>query len=457
MIKGGRWPPSESNLASKKDDNPTCQPPVNIAVGPGGDFEDINDALDFLSKKDNRGLNSPTNGYQLILKNGVHRLKTDHHTNINILRLRSQSWHPTMGMSYIQGAGRAQEFIPQFYDQYQKNVGGLGPWKLDVCGKRVTVCGSINPDFSDLVCGDNLFWFNKKDKIICYTVDSAKCNTIWIKQCFDNDCVTTGEGFWIGNRSTIQVVGSRKLIVQNRLEYLGLTIEPAGRGMNLNTDPDENNLVRDGDRLITGADAGHNQFHHGFTSNRMSFIGNYDWTSPSVHINLIHCYPSYSGNMLYQSYIGANSKAHIEGANVTHYGSTYLRNMIALYAFNNGSIGSIASCFLKCNIGSRAYSGNVNYYGSMFNGCQLGAEARTGQLAARNLALTGLEGPLFMNCSTALKLLGQSRSDNQVISTMNNDVDLDLDGQLFSSLSDYTSGSPGAILSILYYEEHVSM
>ena len=453
---GGRWPPRSCNYADMKNIGPATADPVTISVGKGGTFCTIDEAMTRLSKRDeNRRETQPVNGYRVILQHGKHRLKKDYHTDINVLRFEAQSWHPSMGMSYIQGAGHAQGIIADTFQQYDSKVGGLGKWELEVCGSMVTVCGSTNPDFSGLFCGDILYWLNKKGKVNCYTVSKGLCNQIWIQECFNFDCIEDGEGFWIGNRVQLEPEGSRLLRVQDRIEYLGITVRPAGSGSSISTKAEDEETVREGNRFLTGADGGYVQFSHGMTNERVSFVGDFDCPQPNIHTSLNHYFPENSGYWVFQSFLGANSKCHIEGSSVSHFGSTYVASQLAAFAFDNGKFASIGSCFMKCTTGVRNWAASTNYYGTMFDSCHCAAEAaRNGHVTSRNQSFAGLPPPLFRFCDIAILLLDKAQGDSQTLLTQENGIDLRLDGDDFDSFSDYTSGTQGSQVSSLWFEDH---
>nr|QBK90763.1 MAG: beta-helix protein [Pithovirus LCPAC201] len=421
-----------------------------------GDFPTLGDAFKFLSTTNQP---EPTKGYKIVLKKGTHHVATDLGSGcsrivngkcvgntVKNLTIEAQSWVSTMSHGYIQGTGLHDKAITCVFDQHADKESGLGPWDLEICGSRITVRGSKNPDFRGLECDDDLFFRTKTGTILCHKVEKASCNTIFIRGCFgvetdENGCPEEGEGFWIGNRAHVKMKGTRKVQTQNRLEWIGI------------------NLAADEcHSLATGATSGAYQLRSCNTENVIKAIGKADNLYPNVHLGTISRSVGDNGINLYQSFLGYRARYFGQGSAELLLGSVFAGNEIGMQLEGGSKIGGSGSSFTKCKVGCESTGSILDYAGCRMWRCDVGLSGLTAHFHSINRGIESLidtDFPIFVQCDIGLRIDDKGHGKNETIRTSDNNIDLRIDGKDYPNLNSYPSGNLEAKVSAIYYDEHI--
>ena len=421
-----------------------------------GDFNTLGDVFKHISTTRQP---EPTEGYKIVLKKGKHRLNTDLGSGcsgskcgkcdkniVKNLTIESESWVSTMSHGYIQGTGLADMAISSVFDQHADEESGLGPWDLEICGSRITVRGGKNPDFGGLECGDDLFFRTKTGTVICHKVKRASGNSIFIKGHFETSqdesgCPEEGEGFWIGNRTRVEMIGNRRVQTQDRLEWVGI---------NLAADKNDN--------LATGATSGSYQMRHCNTEHVIKAIGMADNLYPNVHQGTISRGVGSNGINLYQSFLGCQARYFGQGTSETLMGSVFSGNKVGMQLQGGSKIGGAGSSFLMCEIGCENTGSILDYAGCRMWRCNVGLSGLTAHFHSINRNVESLiqtDFPIFVQCGVALRMDDKGHGKSETIRTSANDVDLRIDGKDYPVLNSYSSGNFEDKASAIYYEEHV--
>ena len=434
---------------------------VTVSSGPKvfhvpGDFPTLGDTFKYLSTTDQP---EPTEGYKIILKNGIHKLGTDLGSGCNQfingkcvgnivrnLTIEAQSWTSTMAHGYIQGTGLHDESITCVFDQHADKESGLGPWDLEICGSRITVRGAKNPDFQGLKCDDDLFFRTKTGTILCHKVEKASCNSIFVRGCFGvstDDCGSPeeGEGFWIGNRARVKMKGSRRVQTQDRLGWVGI------------------NLAADECHpLTTGATSGAYQLRSCNTENVIKAIGRANNLYPNVHQGILSRSVGDNGINLYQSFLGSRARYFGQGSAEILLGSVFSGNEIGMQLEGGSKISGAGSSFTKCKVGCESTGSILDYAGCRIWRCDVGLSGLTAHFHSINREIESLietDSPIFVQCEVALRIDDKGHGKNETIRTTDNDIDLRIDGKDFPNLNSYPSGNFEAKASAIYYDKHI--
>ena len=445
----------QDNTISKNSETITVASELKVFHVPG-DFPTLGNAFEYLSTTKQP---EPTEGYKIVLKNGNHCLGTDLGSSCsnskhrkcdgNIVKkliIEAESWVSTMSHGYIQGTGLSDMAIACVFDQYPDEESGLGPWDLEICGSRITVRGSKNPDFSGLECDDDLFFRTKTGTVLCHKVERASCNSIFIKGCFGTSfnksgCPEEGEGFWIGNRTHVQMKGKRRVQTQDRLEWVGI------------------NLAADRcDPLTTGATSGSYQIRYCNTEHVIKAVGRADNLYPNVHQGTLSRGVGDNGINLYQSFLGCQSRYFGQGSAETLMGSVFSGNKIGMQLQGGSKIGGAGSSFLQCEIGCESTGSILDYAGCRIWRCNVGLSGLTAHFHSINRNVESLiqtDFPIFVQCGIALRIDDKGHGKSETIRTSENEIDLRIDGKDFPNLNSYPSGNFETKASAIYYEKHI--
>jgi hypothetical protein len=375
------YPPKKNNKCRKYN---TCNKPCkNYPDGTNilpehifvpGDYDNINEAL--------TSLNSVKAGYVIHLANGVHTILTDHNSDVNYLRFEGDVNY-TKGVGYIQGLGQwsaqGTGAPAGFLDdnQYNSDIGGLGPWTLTVENDReINVLGvDKNPDYSSLGKGDCLIFYHKDGTFTNHRICKGVGNCIMLKDCLclQNDTVLKGEGFFIKPNVTIKTCASHRVTVQGRLEYAGIHF-----------DTEEN--------FVTGATGGFTEISYSTNNGNLNMKGIADWYKPNVHYGnrlkrgQLMTVDGSQGVYRYQSHIGHTSR------------SIFAANPFSQYA---------DAIFTGCEVGSEVTNGGaVDHKFSDFCDCS------DHGVKASNSGTVHTRGARFLNCLTGIKVESKSQHAN---------------------------------------------
>jgi hypothetical protein len=418
---------------------------------PSAMFPTLDNALRYLNLQDEK---RSTTGFHIILRHGSHYVRYDHNLSIHNLIIEAESWHPTMANPYFVGHGHSHYAIPDFVDYYNKEIGGLGEYKIETAGRRITVCSlgggnrrGYNPDFSDLRCGDRLNWRNKDGRIICYTIRVARCNSIWINECFDRCQPCVGEGFWVSNRSSIQFCGQRQLQVASNgsLDYRGLHLNVVG------------NRCRDQDiNLITGSSNGSTQFIHSYIERGTVLIGDISDLYPCIFKSGLRLTPGSSGLCLYHGFINRLARVELDQSLVTFAGSLAVGADEALISIGSAAGSFIAGTMHDCKVAVNVLGGTFNYIGTVFsNNREAAILCQAGRIFSTTNEYMDLRAPFFRDNDRALVMKNKSFGWSNQLVTFGNSVDLVIDDIVYNALSDYPSEKFEQFASTLRYTEHV--
>lgn len=419
---------------------------------PSSSFPSLDSALRYLNVQDEK---RSTSGFRIILDHGCHPVRYDHNLSIKNLIIEARSWHPTMANPYFVGHGHSHYAIPKFVNYYNKEVGGLGEYKIETAGRRVTVCSlgggnqrGYDPDFSDLRCGDRLHWRNKDGRIICYTIQTSRCNSIWINECFDRCQPCVGEGFWIANRSSIQFHGQRQLQTASNgsLAYHGLHLNVVG------------DRCRDQDiSLVTGSSNGSTQFVHSAIERSVVLIGDISNLYPCIFRSNLRLTPGSSGLCLYHGFINRLARIELDQSLVTFAGSLALGAEEALISIGSASGSFIAGTMHDCKVAANVLGGTFNYVGTVFSQNREAAIlCQAGRIFSTTNEYLDLRAPLFYQNVKAFILKNKAFGWSNSIATFGNTVDLVIDEIVYTVLSDYPSEKFEQFASTLRYLEHIS-
>lgn len=422
-------------------------PPEKIHI-PGRKFSKLGDALRAMVPPERGG---PIGGYHVVLKSGCHVLGTDHNLAITNLILEAERWTPTMGNAYFAGHGHSMRAITKYFNFYDKYVGGLGTYTLEVCKNRITVISQhkrFNPNFDSLCPGDIIYWRNKCGKIKCFKIKKAKCNSIWIDGCIDACKPKLGEGFWVGNDTTIQFCGQRQLILTpgSNLEYRGLHLTMVNNDFNY----DNKKL-----QIITGSSNGVTHMIHSHLEDNLLLYGGASWLTPNI-INADLRLPVGSGGaILYPGFINKRARVILDQSLVLFAGGLFMGNDIGLESWGSAAANLIGSTVHDNKIGAKVIGGTFNCPGTLFSSCETGIQARSsGKIISSVTEFDGLAPLAMVACNVAFDFDNKISGESDIVITKNNSRDLLIDGDSFTKLSDYPSGQFQSRASTYFYVEN---
>jgi hypothetical protein len=434
-------------------------PPQKLYV-PSDLHRNLAEALASLKSTEDGG---PIGGYHIIMRHGRHDLASDFSLPVANLILEAQSYTPTMANAYFVNHGHSHDIIPDYINYYNKCIGGLGPFKLQTCGDKVTVYSGndddchrkqYNPNFGSLCYGDTLHWRKRNGKICCYTIRRADCNSIWIKGCFDKCQPCEGEGFWIGNRTEIRFCGGRRLqlVSGGQLEYRGLHLTISNNRRYRGTS--DSSVTLTSEQLVTGAIEGVTQFIHSHMASDLLVLGGMSNLYPCILTSFLRLTPGTSGTALYQGIINPCAQIELDQANMAYLGALLLGTVQGITTLGSASMSFLGSSAYGNKTAAKILGGTFNYLGTAFSNNEKAIECDFGDIFSTTGEYHGLAPPAFIANELAIVLNNKSSGWSNSIVTVANTTDLTLDGTAFALLSDYISNTPGALFSTLRYLEH---
>lgn len=469
-----KWPP---NLPDKKGGD-ICVGDIDsnninadtIKAGPekiyipGRRYKTLGDALRSMRSPE---LGGPIGGYHVILKSGRHILGTDHNLPIRNLIIEAERWSPTMANPYFVGHGHSMRIVTRYFDFYDKCIGGLGPYCIDVCKNRITVTSRnkyYNPNFDGLrgcKCGDYIgrckcysdyiYWRDKCGKIKCYRIKEAKCNNIWIYGCLDSCKPEMGEGFWVGNNTTIQFSGQRQLLLSpgGNLQY---------RGIHMTMIDDETcNMNAVNPQIITGASNGVTSMIHSHVEDNLLLYGGPSWLTPNIVTAIVRLTAGSTGIILYAGLINQRARAILDQSLVLFGANLLLGADIGIESWGSAAANLIGSSVHNCKIGAKVIGGTFNCPGTLFSSNGIGIQARSsGKIISSVTEFEGLAPIAMITNDIAFDFDNKIAAESDIVITRNNTNDLSIDGETFNKLSDYPSGQFQSRASTYVYIENQS-
>lgn len=357
------WPPE---IPIDSDDKT-----INLFVGKGGNYCDINQAIKSLPK-------GTSYRHKIYLQPGItHNLTISldcELTNLTIIGDCSNTGGLCKGYGVFYGHKCSIETLSIPYSKAQlKSGSGIGSYDLlfdrvcNPCGPyTITVRSSEPPDFSNVVPGSTLTFMRSTGDFLKYKVLYGNCNTITVNCpiCIDG-CVKQGEGLFLEPTTTLNFCGEGNQTLLTE-EYLEL-----------------NGLVLIGNRQTTiGTKRG--ALTSTFCVNKMEhcvFTGRLDFSLPNVIIGETY-FNGCFGNIISSTWLGNKSVCQLSNSNSvnilccniintelgvraingsavnTSY-SFWLKNKSALYS-GSGSTVSIPGNYFKCNTIAVYSNGNSN-------------------------------------------------------------------------------------------------
>ena len=359
------WPPEISI-----DSDPMT---LNLFVGKGGNYCDINDAIKSLPKGTGQRFRlylEPCQVHNLTISLDCELM------NLTIIGDTNNVGGLPKGYGVFYGQQVATENLSIPYSKSQlKSGSGVGSYTLlfdkicNPCGPfTITVKSSTgeDPDFSDVTAGTTLSFLRYTGDFTKYKVLYGNCNTITVNCPIAIDsCTKQGEGFFLHPTTTLNFCGqgTQTLLTEEYLELTGLNLT-GGRQTTIGTK--------------RGA------FTAGFTVNKMDHfvgVGRLDWSLPNVILGETY-FVGCIGNIISSTWIGNKASCQLSNSNsvnmltcnVLHTelgvkalnGSAvstpytfWLKNNAALYA-GSGSTVSIPGNYFRCNTSAVYSIGNSN-------------------------------------------------------------------------------------------------
>jgi hypothetical protein len=423
-------------------------PPEKIYV-PGRRFGNLGDALRAVIPPEQGG---PIGGYHVVLKSGCHDLGTDHNLAITNLVLEAERWSPVMSNPYFVGHGHSMRTVTRYFDFYDKCTGGVGPYCIDVCKNRITVTSHhrrYSPNFDSLCNGDVIYWRNHRGRIKCYKVKRGKCNSIWIYGCLDVCKPQLGEGFWVGNTTTIRFLGQRQLLLSpgGNLQYRGIHLS-----MLDDEYPCKDRLLQ----IITGTSNGVTNLMHSHLEDNMLLYGGPSWLTPNIVMGRLRLTAGSTGTLLYTGFINPRARTVLDQSLALFAATLYLGNEIGVESWGSAAANVVGSTVHGCKIGAKVVGGSFNCPGTIFSACETAIQARSsGKVISNTTEFDGLAPLALIACQLALDFDNKIAGESDVVLTRGNGRDLSIDGELFGRLSDYPSGQFQSRASTFFYEENI--
>jgi len=452
------WPPpckpkhgndiTVGNITANNIDADVVKAPPQRIYVPSDDYKTLGEALTSMVAAEQGG---PLGGYHIILRNGTHYISRDYNLPITNLVLEAERWTPTMSNAYIAGHGHSMSIITRYFDFYNKCVGGLGPYTIDLCKDRITVCGKngqFNPDFSSVRCGDHIYWRSAGGRIDCYKVVKGSCNIIWIDGCIGSCKVKMGEGFWIANTTKVTFRGQRQLLLapSGNLQY---------RGIHLSMSKDD---ICDSDRrqqIVTGASKGVTQMIHSHMEDNILINGGPSWLTPNIVRAQVRFPAGSTGNVLYTAMINRAARVILDQALVLFAGSLLLGNEVGLETWGSAAANLIGSTAHDCELAVMVLGGTFNCPGTVFNSCKTGIRGRSGgKIISTVTEFEGLAPLALTACELALDFDNKIAAESDIVITKDNINDLLIDGDFFPKLNQYPSGDFRTRASTYFYTQN---
>jgi len=264
---------------------------------PSKKYPTLDDALDIL--REFHG------GYVIRLKPGIHCIGKNICKSVDYLQLIGDCC-PFAGYAYINGCAPTFGLNTNPCCGPDCSLLGQGPFIITVSGRKITVTGSVNPNFSALCPGRKICMVRCDGVILEQEIQCASCNTITLKgdTGFTQNCtnpvsnivnptsgsfISLGEGFFIcpqvvltGTLDRVYINPTQRLIIR-------------GVALNPNT-------------LFTfGTHGGYTDISNCIIGNIFLF-GNYDFTCPNTVIAHLTLQPDSIGRAQFQAFLGVDAR-----------------------------------------------------------------------------------------------------------------------------------------------------
>lgn len=410
-------------------------------------------------------------GYRIILRNGTHTLATTINNDVSSVRIEAESFTPHMGMYYGHGVGQ-HEFAQLFNSEYEDEIGGLGPWTITVSpnGKIITVNGDLrNPNYDMLEIGDVIRFYQRgADVFTDHSICRGCENRIFLNEpvCLDSpdNMLLTGEGFTVLPRARVEVVGHQKVIIQDRMEWLGVHIkQPELEHPKPLYDPckpckpKKKKCVIKG-HFVSGATCGHLRVEHSHIESNLYGIGEYEMYKPNTWQGQWVSPGGVAGRSFYQSVVGSKGTASFNaGPFSTWEASSFIGAERGLLLVNGAKVSAAFGVFVGCSVGAFLESAsNMAFGGTMFLENVVGLTGRS-SCHASSAPVPGFDDSMFTptfqnNTGTAVVLDFNTHTLINDGVFINNKVDVNLDGVNKMLPGDLPSGEIGPRLSTFIYD-----
>lgn len=245
---------------------------------------------------------------------------------------------------------------------------GYGPFRLIVTGRKITVKGIKDPDFSCLCAGRIVSIVRRDGTIIPNEIVAVNGNTIN----FRNDLGFSltegvpypGEGFFINpNISISSNSDTLQLITSNTLRIEGVII-------------DMPILLR------LGTTGGHLDLRHCVIRSPIYVVGRYYIPTPNIHLSMTILPPGSIGNAYYQSILGRNARLVCDGnASAGWFFSIFADAGSPIHCSNgavlsifgsdviNNCVGMVVWCNSTVAVQSVIFCGNRVGFTAHYNSC----------------------------------------------------------------------------------------
>jgi len=315
------------------------------------------------------------------------------------------------GVAYIQQA-RFHPFGTTLIPKYDLG-NGLGEFMISAADRKLTVTGSVNPNFSNLANGDTVGVLHRDGSITKHVVCSACANSILLKDSSGLPAVPErGEGFFVYPRVYVKVNRHIFISPSDHLTIKGIHLDaPSAVSLGANVANTHKNCVMSGHIRIKGT----------LKNER-----------PNVVTGIYQMMNASHGEAYYTGFLGGNARLGCDTARPAFTTSTFSHCALAIRVKNGGSITTPLSDFyanLKgTDLSSRSAHtiSGCHFYGNVH---AINCHYDSGVSAEPEETLPEeLRPPHFESNGTAL-FVGWNSSIRAIGSTfVNNTADLDLDG-----------------------------
>lgn len=410
-------------------------------------------------------------GYVVHLPPGNHTMSESHSSDLPFLRLMGDV-QQVKGVGYFHQVGLWEDYN-HIHNEYDVCEGGEAPFCLSVNCDQIHVDSCTSPDFSSVRCGDELTFFHRDGKMTHHHVVKGCKRKLYLDHPvpLKGKCVVKGEGFWIHPNVTVDFCSrhckSQKLLVEHRLEFLGLRIHTSNP-------------------VFVGTTGGHSEVSHSTVEGKCGGLiheGKADWSRPNVWTNKLTFNDASNGFTYLQSFVGCNAGliAHSNAQTKFHYG-IFLGNRVGVDLHNHGKVALFSSFFCSCDTGlSARHNSEASIPKTRFLQCELAVTVlHNSHVSAFPLYvdynIVDAQAVILLNNGIAFHTQHDSHvnlknvyTNQPETTTSTNDLDLihddvpdastaDNDNK-FSTLNDFdtndfTEGAQGDGQSLFFYEDH---